>query len=280
MSAIAEPFRTPPLTTVWRAATRWCWRCAQALAGGNNTVIVSPPASSAPCSRPTKGSPRCRSPSWCSACGSARCRSAWLARRYGRRFALQTGSVFGMLSGLISYSAVMHGSFCAAAARHLLRRPLRRRASVLPLRRRRYRERALPRQGGVLGAGRRRLRRRDRAAARHLHQGSAGRRICSRQLSRPVGLRAARGASCCNSCTCRSSRRSAPTSAAARRNRAPAALHRRGRLRHGQLRHDEHGDDLGAARHGRLRPFGHRRRRSASSGMCWRCMRRASSPAR
>ncbi len=34
-----------------------------------------------------------------------------LARRFGRRFALQTGSVFGMLSGLISYSAVMHGQF-------------------------------------------------------------------------------------------------------------------------------------------------------------------------
>jgi MFS family permease len=35
----------------------------------------------------------------------------WLARRFGRRFALQIGSVFGFLSGLISYSAVMHGQF-------------------------------------------------------------------------------------------------------------------------------------------------------------------------
>jgi MFS family permease len=35
----------------------------------------------------------------------------WLARRFGRRFALQTGSVFGVLSGLISYSAVMNGQF-------------------------------------------------------------------------------------------------------------------------------------------------------------------------
>jgi len=34
-----------------------------------------------------------------------------LARRFGRRFALQTGSLFGILSGLISYSAVMNGQF-------------------------------------------------------------------------------------------------------------------------------------------------------------------------
>ena len=60
---------------------------------------------------PDKGLATCRSPAWCSACGSARCRSAALARRFGRRFALQTGSVFGMLSGLISYTAVMNGQF-------------------------------------------------------------------------------------------------------------------------------------------------------------------------
>jgi predicted MFS family arabinose efflux permease len=35
----------------------------------------------------------------------------WLARVFGRRFALQAGSVFGVLSGLISYSAVMNGQF-------------------------------------------------------------------------------------------------------------------------------------------------------------------------
>jgi predicted MFS family arabinose efflux permease len=39
-----------------------------------------------------------------------------LARRFGRRFALQTGSVFGMLSGLISYTAVLQGSFALLLA--------------------------------------------------------------------------------------------------------------------------------------------------------------------
>jgi MFS family permease len=34
-----------------------------------------------------------------------------LSKAYGRRFALQVGSVFGVLSGLISCAAVLHGSF-------------------------------------------------------------------------------------------------------------------------------------------------------------------------
>jgi MFS family permease len=34
-----------------------------------------------------------------------------LAKAYGRRFAVQTGSAFGVLSGLISCAAVLHGSF-------------------------------------------------------------------------------------------------------------------------------------------------------------------------
>src|SRR6185369_5900028 len=34
-----------------------------------------------------------------------------LARRFGRRFALQSGSLFGIASGFISYTAVLYGSF-------------------------------------------------------------------------------------------------------------------------------------------------------------------------
>ncbi len=84
--------------------------------------------------------------------------------------------------------------FLAAARRHVLRRALCRRAQLLPFRRRRHRERCLPAEGGVLGAGRRRVRRHHRAAARHPHQGSAVALHLCRQLSRPVGLRAARRA--------------------------------------------------------------------------------------
>ena len=35
----------------------------------------------------------------------------WLSKAYGRRFALQTGSAFGILSGFISCAAVLSGSF-------------------------------------------------------------------------------------------------------------------------------------------------------------------------
>ena len=45
----------------------------------------------------------------------------------------------------------------------------------------------------------------------------------------------------------------------ARRDRAQPAIHRGRGHRGRELHDDEPGDDLGAARHGRLRPFGHRR---------------------
>ena len=59
----------------------------------------------------------------------------------------------------------------APALGYVVRRSLCRRPSIVPLCRRRYRERAFPRQSGVLGFGRRHFCRRDRAAARHSHQG-------------------------------------------------------------------------------------------------------------
>ena len=116
-----------------------------------------------------------------------------LARRFGRRFALQIGSVFGMLSGLISYSAVMQGTFwllfvgtfCGglyAAAHQSYRFAAADTASD-----------ALPAEGDLLGAGRRRVRRRDRPAAHHLHQGHAGAASVRGELSRPIGLRGAGG---------------------------------------------------------------------------------------
>jgi predicted MFS family arabinose efflux permease len=84
---------------------------AQALAGGNNTVIVSTASIAGAALAPDKG--LATLPITCMVIGM------WLgtlpvgilARHFGRRFALQTGSAFGILSGLISYTAVMHGNF-------------------------------------------------------------------------------------------------------------------------------------------------------------------------
>jgi MFS family permease len=84
---------------------------AQALAGGNNTVITATTG--------IIGSMLAPDPALVTVPISTMVLGMWigtlpfgmLAKAFGRRFALQTGSVFGMLSGLVSYTAVMHGSF-------------------------------------------------------------------------------------------------------------------------------------------------------------------------
>lgn len=84
---------------------------AQALAGGNNTVITATTG--------IIGSMLAPSPALVTLPISMMVLGMWsgtlpvgmLAKAFGRRFALQTGSVFGILSGLISYTALMHGSF-------------------------------------------------------------------------------------------------------------------------------------------------------------------------
>jgi len=111
MTVIAE---TAPHTAVNDTLARrnaMVLAVAQALAGGNNTVIVSTTSILGAMLAPDKG--LATLPITCMVFGM------WvgtlpvgaLARRFGRRTALQTGSVFGVLSGLISYTAVLHGSF-------------------------------------------------------------------------------------------------------------------------------------------------------------------------
>jgi predicted MFS family arabinose efflux permease len=84
---------------------------AQALAGGNATVITATTG--------IIGSMLAPDPALATVPISFMVLGMWagtipigmLAKAFGRRFALQTGSAFGVLSGLISYTAVMHGSF-------------------------------------------------------------------------------------------------------------------------------------------------------------------------
>jgi MFS family permease len=84
---------------------------AQALAGGNNTVIVATTG--------IIGSMLAPDPGLATLPISVMVAGMWmgtipvgmLSKAYGRRFALQTGSVFGALSGLISCTAVLHNSF-------------------------------------------------------------------------------------------------------------------------------------------------------------------------
>jgi len=83
----------------------------QALAGGNNTVIVSTSSIIGAVLAPDKGLATLPITFMVFGMWMGTLPVGALARRYGRRFALQTGSLFGILSGLISYTAVMQGSF-------------------------------------------------------------------------------------------------------------------------------------------------------------------------
>jgi MFS family permease len=84
---------------------------AQALAGGNNTVIVATSG--------IVGSVLAPDPALATLPISVMVVGMWmgtlpvgaLSKAYGRRFALQTGSAFGALSGLISCAAMLRGSF-------------------------------------------------------------------------------------------------------------------------------------------------------------------------
>ncbi|HVV60517.1 MAG TPA: MFS transporter [Pseudolabrys sp.] len=111
MSALAEPFTDKHIDDNLARRNAKVLAVAQALAGGNNTVVVSTASIIGAVLAPDKG--LATLPITCMVFGMwlGTLPLGWLARHYGRRFALQTGSVLGIVSGLISYSAVMHGSF-------------------------------------------------------------------------------------------------------------------------------------------------------------------------
>jgi MFS family permease len=84
---------------------------AQALAGGNNTVIA---ATAGIVGTMLASDPGLATlPVSIMVCGIwfGTLPQGYLARRFGRRFALQTGSVVGTLAGLVSCVAVIQGSF-------------------------------------------------------------------------------------------------------------------------------------------------------------------------
>jgi len=114
MSAVAETIEAIERPAVDDALARrnaMVLAVAQALAGGNNTVIVSTASIAGAVLAPDKGLATLPITAMVLGMWLGTLPVGFLARRYGRRFALQTGSAFGVLSGLISYSAVMHGQF-------------------------------------------------------------------------------------------------------------------------------------------------------------------------
>lgn len=84
---------------------------AQALAGGNNTVIVSTASIVGSMLAPDKGLATLPVTGMVLGMWAGSLPLGWLARRFGRRTALQSGSLFGVLSGLVSCTAVINASF-------------------------------------------------------------------------------------------------------------------------------------------------------------------------
>ena len=84
---------------------------AQALAGGNNTVIAATAGIIGTILATDKGLATLPVSVMVIGIWFGTLPIGWLARNYGRRFALQTGSVVGMLAGLVSCAAVLMGSF-------------------------------------------------------------------------------------------------------------------------------------------------------------------------
>src|SRR4051794_36046763 len=84
---------------------------AQALAGGNNTVIVATASIAGAMLAPDKGLATLPITAMIFGMWFGTLPLGFLARHYGRRFALQTGSAFGIVSGLIFFSAGTPGRF-------------------------------------------------------------------------------------------------------------------------------------------------------------------------
>jgi predicted MFS family arabinose efflux permease len=110
MSAIAE---TEAFVADDRLAKRnaWVLAIAQALAGGNNTVVAATASIIGSVLAPDKGMATLPVSMMVLGIWFGTLPIGYLARSVGRRFALQTGSVVGTLAGLVSCTAVLQGSF-------------------------------------------------------------------------------------------------------------------------------------------------------------------------
>jgi predicted MFS family arabinose efflux permease len=111
MSAVAEPLQHAAPDDNLARRNAIVLAVAQALAGGNNTVIVSTASIVGAVLASDKGLATLPVTAMVTGMWLGTLPLGILARNFGRRFALQCGSAFGILSGLISYTAVMNGQF-------------------------------------------------------------------------------------------------------------------------------------------------------------------------
>ncbi len=84
---------------------------AQALAGGNNTVLMATGAIVGAMIAPDKGLATLPISVYVLGLWIGTLPMGWLARRHGRRTAFQLGTLCGVLTGLVCFAAVLRGSF-------------------------------------------------------------------------------------------------------------------------------------------------------------------------
>ena len=111
MSVLAEPADQSHFDDNLARRNARVLAVAQALAGGNNTVIVTTASIVGSFLAPDKGLSTLPITSMIIGMWLGTLPVGLLARTVGRRTALQIGSVFGLLSGLVSGTAVFQGSF-------------------------------------------------------------------------------------------------------------------------------------------------------------------------
>lgn len=111
MSAVAESVQHVTVDDALARRNAIVLAVAQALGGANNTIIFSTASIVGAVIAPDKG--LATLPITCMVIGMwlGTLPVGMLARRLGRRAALQIGSLLGVASGLISYYAVIHGNF-------------------------------------------------------------------------------------------------------------------------------------------------------------------------
>src|SRR3954470_1854700 len=111
MSAVAEPIRDAAVGDRLARRNALVLAIAQALAGGNNTVIVSTGGIVGAMLAPDKGFATVPISIMVLGMWAGTLPVGMLSKAYGRRFALQVGSLIGVLSGLICCRAVLQASF-------------------------------------------------------------------------------------------------------------------------------------------------------------------------
>jgi MFS family permease len=111
MSALAEPVLNIASDDRLARRNAVVLGVAQALAGGNNTVLVATAGIVGTMLAPGKGLATLPISIFVMAMWLSTLPMGWLARNLGRRTALQIGTVSGVLTGLIFCTAVLQGSF-------------------------------------------------------------------------------------------------------------------------------------------------------------------------